>query len=226
MAEKQKERKRVSYEFKEILVEGIIKSRPNRFIMMIEIDGTISKCHCPSTGRIGNIHFENIPCLASKSQRKNRKTAFTVEAISLDPLTTKNKTWIGINQTQANRYIEFFLETNQLSKMIKKESEVKREQRLGKSKIDLLIGNTYMEVKTPLLTLPSATHLKYNKNQKFDSFERLIKHFNELAGNLKKGSRAIIILCYLYDAESFKVPVQNKYNVIVVKAAKNAANMV
>ncbi|MEI6850117.1 MAG: DNA/RNA nuclease SfsA, partial [archaeon] len=49
----------MKYLFKEPLKEGVIKSRPNRFIMLVLIDGKLEKCHCPSTGRIGNIKFED-----------------------------------------------------------------------------------------------------------------------------------------------------------------------
>jgi len=96
----------MKYLFKEKLIEGIIKSRPNRFIMNVEINKKIEKCHCPSTGRIGNIIWKDIPCLLSKSENTNRKTKFTVEAFK-----TKNQ-YIGINQTKANEYIEFFLKNN------------------------------------------------------------------------------------------------------------------
>ena len=100
------------YYFDEELIQGLIKSRPNRFIMLVEIKGKIEKCHCPSTGRIGNILFENIPCLLSKSTSKIRKTKYTVEAIS--PVVGK---WVGINQTKANSYINFFLKNNLLKKI-------------------------------------------------------------------------------------------------------------
>lgn len=49
--------------FEEPLLEGVILKRRNRFIMEVEYDGTVYDCHCPTTGRIGNIVFEDIPCL-------------------------------------------------------------------------------------------------------------------------------------------------------------------
>jgi sugar fermentation stimulation protein A len=67
------------------LVEGLIKSRPNRFIMFVEEGGTTRECHCPSTGRIGDIEFRDVPCLLSEAEGHGRRTRCTVEAISLDP---------------------------------------------------------------------------------------------------------------------------------------------
>ena len=82
------------------------------------IDGTVHDCHCPTTGRIGNIVLSNIPCLLSKSDDGSRKTSHTVEAISLDLPSDKNKSWIGINQSAVNRYVEHFLRTGQFSAMV------------------------------------------------------------------------------------------------------------
>ena len=70
----------MDYLFKEPLIEGTIKSRPNRFIMNVLVDGKVEKSHCPSTGRIGNLKFEEIPCLLSRSHSPDRKTKYTVEA--------------------------------------------------------------------------------------------------------------------------------------------------
>lgn len=117
--------------------------------MLVEINGKIEKCHCPSTGRIGNIEFKDIPCLISKSKSNVRKTNYTVEAIS-----PKKGILIGINQTKANSYIEFFLKNNLLKKMIDVK-ELRREVKLNNSKIDFLVNdNCFLEVKTPLRHLP------------------------------------------------------------------------
>ena len=45
----------------------------------------------------------------SKSSDSKRKTLFTVEAVSLDRPEDTDKSWIGINQNAANRYVEHFL---------------------------------------------------------------------------------------------------------------------
>ncbi len=186
------------YLFEGKLIPGLIKSRPNRFIMFVKINGKLEKCHCPSTGRIGNMEFKNIPCLLSKSENPKRKTNYTVEAISPLP-----KLWVGINQTKANGYLEFFLKNNLLPEMIKVK-KLKREVKLNNSRIDFLINdNCFLEVKTPLMLLPFGSK---KNNAKFNSFERLGRHFYDTSSQIKKGQRAIMLLCYLYNAEKFKVP--------------------
>lgn len=213
----------MKYKFLEPLTEGLIKSRPNRFIMFVELNGKQVKCHCPSTGRIGDIAFKDIPCLVSKSDNPDRQTKYTVEAISFDSLIRKSKKWIGINQVKMNRYVEFSFKENQFDKMILNGKEVKRERVLGKSRIDFKAGKDYIEVKMPLINLPTPKKF-FNQRpvSKFNSFDRLIKHFDELTEGLKGDRRAIILLCFQYDAHPFEPPRANKDNLIVMKAAKRA----
>jgi sugar fermentation stimulation protein A len=165
---------KIPFVFEIPLTEGLIRKRRNRFIMEVDIDGTIYDCHCPTTGRIGNIVFRDIPCLLSESNDTKRKTRHTVEAISLDLPSEANKSWIGINQNAANRYVEHFLRTGQFSAMVGESKIVKREQKLGISKLDFLVDNTYLEVKTPLskLQLEMKPHIATTEVSEFNSFER------------------------------------------------------
>lgn len=192
--------------FETPLIEGVIRKRKNRFIMEVEIDGEICDCHCPTTGSIGNIVLQDIPCLLSKSKDTARKTLYTVEAISLDLPSENNKSWIGINQNAANRYVEHFLKTGQFSAMVEKGDTVKREQKLGNSKLDFLVDNIYIEVKTPLqcLQVPIGEHIKTKKVTEFNSTDRFVRHINELAESLKENERAILIACFIYDNPGFK----------------------
>lgn len=183
--------------------------------MMVKAEGKTIRCHCPSTGRLGDLKLEGLRCLYSTSRSPTRKTAHTVEAISNSK---EFDSWIGINQTAANRYFEFFLRNGSLSKLAK--GRVRREVPLGKSRIDFLIGNTYVEVKTPLIMLPAAGRLARVKRSRFDSFDRLIKHMGELRGVLKSGKRAAIVLCYLYDAKPFKPPAPDGSNSKILAAAR------
>lgn len=200
------------YKFNKPLIDGTIKSRPNKFIFMVDINGTVEKCHCPTTGRIGEIEFKNIPCLLSENA-PGRFTRYTVEAISSD-----RKNWIGINQNKANHYIEYFLKTRQLSKLA--HGSVQRERSLSFAKVDFLVGNTYVEVKTPLLELPGS--LAHREFSKFNSFDKMIKHFKDMSNGLRYGYRAVIILCYMYAAEPFSVPKEERDNWRMQRAAMMA----
>jgi sugar fermentation stimulation protein A len=196
------------YKFKERLIEGLIKKRPNRFLMDVEIDGELIRCHCPSTGKIGNLNFLDIPCLLSKSDNLKRKTPYTVEAISLDSPKKKIKSWHGINQVKANAYVDHFLKEGKFIKIFKEVHIVEREVPLGKSRLDFLVDTfTYMEVKTLLKNMPCDGHPQCKEEEvQYTDLGRLMRHFQEMTMALKKGHRAILALVYLYDAEVFKVP--------------------
>jgi sugar fermentation stimulation protein A len=194
--------------------------RPNRFVMLVELEWRVERCHCPTTGRLGDLRLSGLRCLVSRNARAGRKTACTVEAISTDSARKKARTWIGINQTAANAYVNFFLASGQLSDMVT--GEVRREVKLGHSRIDFKVGDTFLEVKTPLMMLPSTGRSKV-KHSRFDSFDRLIKHFTELSSSLAGGGRAIVALCYLYDAPPFVRPARDRFNGKIVDAAEAAS---
>ncbi|HTY92126.1 MAG TPA: DNA/RNA nuclease SfsA [Methanocella sp.] len=211
------------YIFPSPLVEGTIQSRPNRFVMMVKVDGKVQACHCPSTGRIGSLIFEDIPCLLSRGGSDARKTAYTVEAISLDQPSARKKRWIGINQGKANAYVEFFLREGLMPGIFGPVKSLKREVKLGDSRIDFLInGRDYLEVKTPLKDIPCEGHPKYKKGTtKFNGLERLVKHFCDISGSIERGSKAVILMCYMFEAVPFCVP--GEPEPAIVDAARNAA---
>ena len=207
----------ISFPFTPHLKKGRIVSRPNRFVMTVRAGGRTLVCHCPTTGRIGDLELSGLPCLYSTSANAKRKTAHTVEAISTSP---SGRSWVGINQTAANRYLEFFLRSGALSEMVS--GLVRREVRLGRSRIDFLVGDTYVEVKTPLTTLPASEGVARVRRNRFDSFDRLVKHMGELRRSLSRRRRAIIVLCYLYDARPFRPPVRDRTNSKILRAATMA----
>ena len=184
--------------------------------MLVRAGGKTLRCHCPTTGRLGDLQLSGLPCLYSTSDSSSRKTRHTVEAISTS---SDAKGWVGINQTAANRYFEFFLREKALGRLAS--GTVQREVRLGRSRIDFLVGTTYIEVKTPLIMLPAAGVPRV-KRSRFDSFERLIRHMRELKGSLRRGWRAKIVLCFLYDAEPFAPPPPDGSNSKILAAARAA----
>jgi sugar fermentation stimulation protein A len=213
-----------SFVFDSPLVEGLIVKRRNRFIMEVAVDGAVTDCHCPTTGSIGTIVMRNIPCLLSKSRDVSRKTPYTVEAISVDLPSKKNKSWIGINQNAANRYVEHYLSAGRFSAMVGNVDTVLREQKLGSSKLDFLVGDTYLEVKTPLtkLQVELQGHIELKKAVEFTSFDRFVKHINELAASLGKSKRAILLNCFIYDNPGYQVPARHKHSDYIKKAVQSS----
>lgn len=191
----------MKYIFENELIEGVIVKRKSQFTMIVNINGEEVSCHCPTTGRIGNIETKNIACLLSKSKDVKRKTPYTVEAISVDNLSEQNKNWIGINQVLSNKLVEYFFATHQLDEIVSDYTEIQREVNLGSSKLDFLVGDTYLEVKTPLTTLQVkyGCDIKTKPITPFSSTDRFVKHINELANSLKEHERAILLTVYQYE---------------------------
>ena len=206
------------------LIEGIIVKRKGQFIFIVKINDEEVACHCPTTGRIGNIDVKGRPCLLSKSIDSKRKTTYTVEAISLNKIDDTNKEWIGINQNAINRYVEYYLLNGGFSNMIGRENQVRRETFLGVSKLDFLVGNTYLEVKTPLqhLQIDIPEYVIKKKSTPFSSTERFIKHITELAKTLKNHERAILLNCFIYDNPGFQIIEKSTHYEEVKNAVDNS----
>ena len=185
--------------------------------MLVKAGGRTLRCHCPTTGRLGDLNLSGLPCLYSTSNAKSRKTRYTVEAVSTSP---KGGSWVGINQNAVNRYFEFFLRSGALTRLAR--GPVQREVRLGRSRIDFLVGSAYIEVKTPLIMLPAGVEVPRVRRSRFDSFDRLIRHFGELRASLASGKKAKIVLCFLYDAEPFRPPPPDGSNARILAAARAA----
>jgi DNA-binding sugar fermentation-stimulating protein len=64
----------------------------------------------------------------SKSPDPSRKTPYTVEAVSLNRLEDTAKSWIGINQNAANRYVGHYLENGGFGDMVAAGGAVHREK--------------------------------------------------------------------------------------------------
>jgi sugar fermentation stimulation protein A len=195
--------------FEEPLREAIIINRPNRFIMNVQVDDAIAICHCPCTGRIARVVFDRVPCLLRSTDDEKRKTKYTVEAISLNRTSDLHKKWIGINQTMANNYVDYFLRTGQLSEIIGlkgKNFNIRREQRVGESRLDFVIDdNIYLEVKSPMVMLPLKSNYTTSRSVHFAEFgglysiDRFIKHMEELS----RHKRAIILVFFMFEADRF-----------------------
>lgn len=193
--------------FSEPLTRAVIVARRNRFVIDVEIGDVVVACHCPTTGRIGNLVLDGLACLLSQSTSSTRATPYTVEAISVDPPDTPAPTWIGIDQNAANRFVECALHHGLLPGIVAAHT-VRREQVLGASRLDFLVNDdTYVEVKSPLqnLQVPLGDHVRTRPHTAFDSTDRMVKHLGELGRSLAAHQRAVLLLCFLYDNPGFKV---------------------
>lgn len=212
--------------FDKPLRHATIKSRINRFIFIVDYNGLEVEAHCPSGGTIAGIprkDFKQIPCLMSDHEDKpNRRTRYTVEAISLD----NGHTYMGINQTASNHYVHQFLQDEDVQSVLNINGPVAREKKLGNSRIDFKVDDTYIEVKTMVAEYydKASKQLMILIKPQEPSVERMQKHIRELTREVDAHkSKAIMLTVFQYDAPKFEPPVDNpKYAEFVndLRAAK------
>ena len=198
--------------FEQPLIKAKIKARINRFIFIVELDGKEVEAHCPSGGTIAGISrkdFKDIECLMSDyGTDSGRRTRYTVEAISLDD----GLTYAGINQTKSNSYVEYFLQDDEVKNVLQVKDEVKREKKLGNSRIDFKAGNCYIEVKTMVADYycKASPRLTDLMKEQHPSIDRMQKHVRTLTNEIKSNdSRAAIITVFQYNAPTFGPPIDD-----------------
>ncbi|MDU7151486.1 MAG: DNA/RNA nuclease SfsA [Peptoniphilus grossensis] len=184
------------YKFEEPLIRGTMLKRKSQFTAVVEIDGEELIAHIPTTNRIGDVENKNLPCLLSYHADPKRKLHYDIEAVLL----SDDDNWVGINQILSNRLVEHFFREHELNEIVADYDDIQREVKLGISKLDFKVGDTYLEVKTPLTTI----NVRYEENIKtlppkpFSSTDRMVKHVNELAGSLAEHERAIFLQVFQY----------------------------
>lgn len=163
----------ITYLFEKPLIRETMLKRKSQFTALVDIDGEELIAHIPTTNRIGDVENKNMPCL----------------------LSYHDDNCISINQILSNRLVEFFFNEHELEEIVSNFDSVQREVNLGISKLDFKVGDTYLEVKTPLTTI----NVKYGKDIKmlppkpFSSTDRMVKHLKELAGSLKNHEKAVFL---------------------------------
>ena len=198
------------YLFEKPLIRGTMLKRKSQFTALVDIDGEELVAHIPTPNRIGDVENKNLP-----------KLKYDIEAVLL----SDDENWIGINQILSNRLVEFFFNEHELDEIVSDFDSVQREVNLGISKLDFKVGDTYLEVKTPLTTI----NVKYGKNIKtlppkpFSSTDRMVKHLRELAGSLKDHEKAVFLQVFQYRITEKKERLRSTHYEEVSQTFRDAA---
>lgn len=207
--------------FEKPLIEGIMLKRKSQFTALVDINGEELIAHIPTTNRIGDVENKDLPCLLSFHDDPKRKLKYDIEAVLL----SDDDNWIGIDQILSNRLVEYFFETHQLDQIVSDFDAIHREVKLGVSKLDFKVGDTYLEVKTPLTTI----NVKYGSNIKtlppkpFSSTDRMVKHVKELAGSLQQHERAVFLQVFQYRITERKERLRSTHYEEVSRTIREAA---
>ena len=152
--------------FKSPLIRGTMLRRKSQFTAAVMVDGQEITAHIPTTNRIGDVENKDLPCLLSYHDDPKRKLKYDIEAVLL----SDDDNWVGINQILSNRLVEHFFQEHELDQIVSDFDDIQREVKLGISKLDFKVGDSYLEVKTPLTTI----NVKYGQNKRH--FRRSLFH--------------------------------------------------
>ena len=131
-------------------VKGHILKRYKRFLADIVLDsGEVITAHVPNTGSMKSCWDENWPVILTYRNSPNRKLKYTLEMLH------NGKTWIGVNTSRTNDIAEEAFKLKKIEEF-KNYTEIKREIKVGKSRIDFLLkthlrNDCYVEVKNVTL---------------------------------------------------------------------------
>ncbi|MHA1269421.1 MAG: DNA/RNA nuclease SfsA [Candidatus Helarchaeota archaeon] len=176
--------------------KAIFIERPNRFIAIVDINGSEDIVHVPNPGRMHELLIPGVEIILRNVNSLNRKTKYDLIGI------IKNGVHISLDSNAPNKIFKEAIINGKISEF-GNILVVKSEVKYGSSRLDFLLTNPnekiYIEIKSCTLVesgialFPDAPTL------------RGVRHLNELEDIIKKGNRsAIIFIVQRNDAKCFK----------------------
>ena len=168
------------------VVTGVFRSRPNRFIAKVEINGVEETVHVKNTGRCKELLIENATVYLSASDNPLRKTKY--DLIAVEKTVDSGILLINMDSQAPNDMVAEWLVK---SGLFSQNAVIKREVTFGKSRFDFYVEDNaekaFIEVK--------GVTLENNGVASFPDAptERGVKHINELCSCVEKGYSAYII---------------------------------
>lgn len=197
------------------IIKGKFKSRPNRFIAVVEIDGADEICHVKNTGRCKELLTENAVVYLSKSDNPNRKTKYDLIAVQ------KRDRLVNMDSQVVN-----YVCIEHLPKMFKDIVMIKPECKYGNSRFDIFVETKSEKI---LIECKGVTLEEYGTALFPDApTKRGVKHLNELQKAVAEGYRAFAV--FVIQMNGVKCFMPNKkthpqFADALKKAAENGVNI-
>lgn len=178
-------------------VKGIFKTRPNRFIAEVEVDGKLEIAHVPNTGRCRELLVDDAVVWLKPSDNPNRKTRFSLHFV-------ENKgVLVSLYSQQANSIVYDAIVDGKI-KELSGYSIHQREKTVDKSRIDIYLANEneecYVEVKGVTLIIDGEARFPDAPT------ERGAKHLKELIKLKKEGIRCCVFFLIQHPIGKFFRP--------------------
>ena len=158
---------------------GIFRARPNRFIAIVEVDGTDTVCHVKNTGRCKELLVPGCTVLLAAGDNPARKTPYDVIAVY------KGDRLINMDSQAPNTVAESYLRERFPTALIR------REVTYGDSRLDFCItdgADTWLvEVKGCTLEMDNVGYFPDAPT------DRGVKHLHHLTRAVTEGYRAAVL---------------------------------
>lgn len=160
------------------IVNGKFKSRPNRFIAYVEVDGKTETVHVKNTGRCRELLLPDADVILEVSDNPNRKTAYDLIAVYKESVGLVN-----MDSQAPNKVVAEWLSLQGFD-------YIKPEYKFGNSRVDFYMEKGdqkfLMEVKGCTLEMDGIGYFPDAPTQ------RGVKHLRELAGAVGDGYRCYV----------------------------------
>jgi len=158
---------------------GIFRSRPNRFIAIVEVDGTDTVCHVKNTGRCKELLVPGCTVILQAAADPGRKTAYDLIAVY------KGDRLINMDSQAPNAVAEEYLRRRFPG------AQLRREVRYGDSRLDFWME---LDGEQWLIEVKGCTLEQDNVGYFPDApTERGVKHLRHLIHAVEAGYRAAVL---------------------------------
>lgn len=174
------------------LREAGFLERPNRFVVVADLDGETVRAHCPNPGRLTEFLHEGNPFLLRRADAGDRVTSFDVVAGRHDG------TWVVLDTRLANAVVAEGLAADRMPALAPYD-RVEAEPGHGDGRLDFRLegpaGDRLVEVKSVTLKDPDRPVGLFPDAPT----KRGARHVGELADRAQDGGDASLILVAMRD---------------------------
>ena len=178
----------------ENIVSGVFRSRPNRFIAHIELDGQEHVCHVKNTGRCRELLRTGATVYCQQFDNPNRKTKFDLIAVQ------KGDRLINMDSQAPNAAAAEWLRAGGLGEI----ADLRPETKMGDSRFDFSFSKDgrpcFLEVKGVTLENDGVCAFPDAPT------ERGTKHLRELTALAKAGYGAYVLFVIQMDRVKYLHP--------------------
>lgn len=187
----------MNYSIKETLVEAKYLSRPNRFVLKIEVDGKEYGASLPNPGRMQELLYKDTELLVTPMDTDRVKYPFRVVGLK------SYGQWLMLDTIRCNDVAEFLIKNKKI-KGLEKYSVVRKEVAHGHSRFDLLLTDGTDEF---FCEVKSGT-LFHNKVAMFPDAvtERGKRHVEELGELARKGMKTMVLFLIHSNVPQYFLP--------------------